>query len=288
MEPLIAERAPCLADSTPWARSARFVLDRVLGFEAAVSLGETLADKSAHDIMDTVAKQLAQQVHIAGLHHIPKSGAALLVANHPTGIGDGVMMWHAIAKARRDVFFYANSDILRVLPQMNDVIVPVEWRPEKRTHAKSKATMSATRNALNQGQLGVIFPSGRLAKRRGLKLHERPWMTSAVALARKYDVPLIPINIRARNSALFYVFDGLHSTLRDITLFHETLNKARQPFQITIGAAFDADTLSGPIDEISENVRRHVVALGSANPKTSPTKEYPALQWIRRLPEPLT
>ena len=49
------------------------------------------------------------------------------------------------------------------------------------------------------------------------------------------DLPVIPVNIRARNSALFYLFDFIHPTLRDITLFHETLNKHRQPYRITVG-----------------------------------------------------
>ena len=55
-------------------------------------------------------------------------------------------------------------------------------------------------------------------------------------LARKFDLPVVPIHIRARNSALFYLFDAIHPTLRDITLFHETLNKTRQPFRIRVGA----------------------------------------------------
>ena len=83
--------------------------------------------------------------------------------------------------------------------------------------------------------LGETIASGRLAKRRGLRLHERPWMASAAMLARKYELPVIPIHIRARNSALFYFMDMLHPTLRDITLFHETLNKDRQPFRMIVG-----------------------------------------------------
>ncbi len=107
--------------------------------------------------------------------------------------------------------------------------------------------MNYTRTAIESGRLGVIFPAGRLAKRRGLRLFERPWMTSAAMIARKYDLPVIPVNIRARNSVLFYLFDLMHPTLRDITLFHETLNKARQPFRVSIGAPIQPDTLAGPL-----------------------------------------
>jgi putative hemolysin len=104
--------------------------------------------------------------------------------------------------------------------------------------------MTYARHALTDaGRLGVIFPSGRLAKRVGLRLHERPWMSSAAALARKFDLPVIPVHIRARNSALYYLFDAIHPTLRDITLFHETLNKASQPYLVTIGAPIAAADL---------------------------------------------
>ena len=67
-------------------------------------------------------------------------------------------------------------------------------------------------------------------------------MSSTAMLARKFDLPVVPIHIRARNSALFYLFDAIHPTLRDITLFHETLNKARQPFRIRVGTADPGET----------------------------------------------
>ena len=114
------------------------------------------------------------------------------------------------ARKRPDSYFFANHDILRVLPQMEGMIAPVEWRKEKRSHAKTRQTMAYTSKAVKEGRLGVIFPSGRLAKRRGLRLYERPWMSSPVTLARKFGLPVIPLRMEARNSALFYLFDAIH------------------------------------------------------------------------------
>ena len=81
----------------------------------------------------------------------------------------------------------------------------------------------------------MLFPSGRLAKRRWWWLHERPWMASGAMMARKFNLPVVPLHITARNSALFYLFDRIHPTLRDITLFHEVLNKTRQRYRLTLG-----------------------------------------------------
>ena len=99
-------------------------------------------------------------------------------------------------------------------------------------------------------------------KRRGLRLHERPWMNSAATLARKYDLPVVPVHIGARNSALFYLFDAIHPSLRDITLFHETFNKATQPFAVTIGAPLMPRDLPCDPGEATAVLRAATLGLG--------------------------
>ncbi len=262
LDPLIAERAPWLFTGRPLHRLALRVLMRMLGYARTVAVAETLRDLPAPAIMDAVAGLIARDVAVEGLEHLPCTGPGLIVCNHPTGIADGLVLWHLIAPLRPDLWVYANRDILRVLPQMADIVVPVEWRPEKRTLAKTRETMAITRAAIEAGRMGVIFPSGRLAQRRGLKLHERPWMASAAMLARKYDLPVIPLHIRARNSALFYLFDLIHPTLRDITLFHETLNKDRQPFRVTVGRPVAGARLPARSEDGIAVLRDAVLSLG--------------------------
>ena len=87
-------------------------------------------------------------------------------------------------------------------------------------------------------------------------------MPSAAMIARKYDLPVIPLNIRARNSVLFYSFDAIHASLRDITLFHETLNKARQPYRITIGEPISPSALPAKSEDGIEMLKRATLALG--------------------------
>jgi putative hemolysin len=268
LDPLIAERAPWLFADRRTARPARAVLTRLLGYERTVALAEHFRDRPTAEIMATMGALLARDVKVTGLDRIPRHGPAMIVANHPTGIADGIILHHLIAPLRPDLFFYANSDILRVLPQMEDLIAPVEWRLDKRSHAKTRETMAYTRRAMEGGRLGVIFPSGRLAKRRGLRLFERPWMPSAAMIARKFDVPVIPLNIRARNSVLFYLFDLIHPTLRDITLFHEVLNKRHQPYRLAVGAPIDPATLPSGSTEAIEVLRERTLELGGEKPQT--------------------
>lgn len=268
LDPLIAERAPWLfRDGLP-SRLARRALMSLLGYRRTVDLGELYQDWPTDHIMHHLAGLLARDVAVKGLDNIPRHGAAMIVCNHPTGIADGIILHHVLFQLRPDMFIYANSDILRILPQFESLIAPVEWRLEKRTRAKTRETMEYTNRAIDAGRIGVIFPSGRLAKRRGLRLHERPWMASAAMIARKYDLPIIPLHIRARNSALFYLFDLVHPTLRDITLFYETLNKDRQPYRLTIGEPISAAALPAKSDDAIDVLRRATLALGGKHAPT--------------------
>jgi putative hemolysin len=262
LDPLIAERAPWLFSGRPRDAAARRLLMRLLGYDRTLAVATAMRDLPAETILATMGEMIARDAQVEGLGNLPRDGAAMIVCNHPTGIADGIVLWHLISAIRPDLYFYANRDILRVLPQMDGRIAPVEWRKHLRTHEKTRATMDFTRAAIAAGRMGVIFPSGRLAQRIGLSLHERPWMPSAAMIARKFALPVVPVHIRARNSALFYLFDLIHPTLRDITLFHEVLNKARQPFRLTIGRPIPPESLPVRSEEGIEILKSATLALG--------------------------
>lgn len=265
LDPLIAERAPWLYSGKPHHRLAKWAMMGLLRYPTTIRLGAEFRDAPTPEIMRRMTDLIVRDVRVEGMEHIPATGPALIVANHPTGIADGIVVHALMSQLRDDLFIYANHDMIRVLPQTADLIAGVEWRVEKRSHAKTKATMDYTREALAAGRIGLIFPSGRLAKRHGLTLHERPWMASAAMIARKFGVPIIPMNIRARNSALFYLLDAIHPTLRDVTLFNEVLNKRRQPYRVTVGAPIDPATLPRGEDAITV-LRDHVLALPAPGP----------------------
>ena len=283
LDPLIHERAPWLFERGLMPKAAWIVLGRLLAYERSVEIGAHYVDQGVPAIMADLSRRIARRVTASGLDNVPADGPALIVANHPTGIADGIILHDQVRRRRGDAFYYANSDILRVLPQFAEMIVPVEWREDRRSVAKTRETMQLTKRALEAGRLGVIFPSGRLAKRRGLRLHERPWMASAAMIARKNRLPVIPVHIRARNSAMFYAFDAIHPTLRDITLFHETLNKDVQPYHISFGRPIDGASLPKNAEDGIEVLREATLRLGSErHGEIKLTQNRPGGRWLPR------
>ena len=92
-------------------------------------------------------------------------------------------------------------------------------------------------------------------------LIDQPWESSAAMLAKKYNAPVIPLQIKARNSWLYYLFSNLNAELRDITLFHELLNKKGQLFRLTFGEPILPDALPKNADEATSLIRNQVVNL---------------------------
>ncbi|MBV0891671.1 lysophospholipid acyltransferase family protein [Paracoccus sp. Z118] len=269
LDPLIEERAPWFFSGKPHHTLAKALMMRLLRYPRTMDLATECRDLPTEEIMRRISALIVRDLRIDGLENIPATGPALIVSNHPTGIADGIVLHAVVSAVRDDLFIYANHDMIRVLPQTEELIAPVEWRVEKRSHAKTKATMDYTRAALGQGRIGLIFPSGRLAKRRGLTLHERPWMASAVMIARKFGAPVIPLHVRARNSALFYLLDAIHPTLRDVTLFNEVLNKAGHTYRITVGSAIDPATLPKNSEEGIARLRQAVLDLPPPGPNAA-------------------
>ena len=268
VDQLIEERAPWLRREGPGVALARRILHRLLQYDKTVRIGEALEAFPGGVALQSLYEMIAHHVEVSGLENVPRSGPAMVVCNHPTGIADGIVLYGVLSAVRPDLFIFANADAIRVLLSLGEVIAPVEWRPEKRTHKQNRETMDYTRKAFDEGRLAVLFPSGRLAKRRWLSLHERPWMASGAMMVRKFNLPVVPLHITARNSALFYLFDRIHPTLRDITLFHEVLNKPRQRYRINIGPLIEPASLPANSADATDVLRARTLELGGQKPQT--------------------
>lgn len=261
VDQLILERAPrLLAD--PLARGAfvKFLL-KPLRYPEAKVMADRVADLPGAAIMDLLAAELALETADTGRSYLPARGPAILVANHPTGLADGVAVWQSVRPRRPDMRFLVNGDALRVAPGLADVMIPIELKPAKRKLAASRQAFRDLENAIDRGQLLVFFPSGRLAYLSWRGLKERVWLPSVLSIARRYNLPIVPLHIKARNSPTFYALSMLAAELRDVTLFRELLNKRGRRFRLSYGPALDAASLpADPKDAVSV-LQHHVERL---------------------------
>ncbi len=256
---LIEERAEKLTRSPFWPLY-KTILYPVLLHGPAVRMADAIAALPARGVFDHVSDLLHLDLEATGLEHIPKTGRVLIASTHPTGIPDGVAMYDALKQRRPDMTFFANRDALRAAPGLDDMIIPVEWVEHKRTRMRTRETLVSAIRAFNAEKCVVLFPSGRLAFMNDDKvLTEQEWLQSVAVFARKYNCPIIPAHITARNSWLYYWFWKLNEELRDVTLFHELLNKKGKSYRIAFGPAISPDLLKGDSVEVAAALRAHAV-----------------------------
>lgn len=254
---LIEERCPKLRASPAWP-VARPLLYSLLGYGKARAMADELVQLTGRQSFDLLSQQLAFDMTVSGIDRLPATGRCIVAANHPTGLADGVAVWDLLKKKREDIIFFANADAVRVNPRFEDVIIPVEWVVAKRSPAKARETLKRAADAFAQEKCVVIFPSGRLARKVEGRMEEKDWFPTVVGLARKQGAPVVPLNLDARNSALYYLFCDLSNELRDITLFHELLNKRGSKIRMTFGGIIHPDLLQGESAAVTEKLKQHV------------------------------
>lgn len=263
---LIEERAPKLAASPLWP-FVRPLLHAMLDYGKARRMADAIAPLPGHAAIDYASQLLALQVEARGLERLPRHGRLILICNHPTGIADGVAVYDAVGPVRPDIAFYANADAHRVSPGFGEVLIPVEWVEEKRTRERTRLTLTMTREAMEAERALAIFPAGRIARRGpGGRLADPAWAPSAISIARKYDAPIAPVHLSGPSSSLFHFFNQVSGELRDMTVFHELLNKRGGRYRLTVGPIIAPDALPADAGEATQRLKAYIETELAADP----------------------
>jgi putative hemolysin len=255
---LIAERGPALASSRAWPL-LRPILNAVLGYRDARRMADAVAPLGGRAAFDFVSGLLGLRVDARGLERLPRAGRVILVCNHPTGIADGVAVYDPLKPLRPEMMFYANADAHRVCARLDEVLIPVDWVEAKRTLERVRITVAMTRKAMEQERALVIFPAGRLARwTPGRGMTDPAWAPGAFTVARKFDAPILPVHVDGPPSRLFHLFHQFSGELRDMTLFHELLNKRGKTFRLTVGPLIPPGDLPADSAEAARAMKVYV------------------------------
>ena len=266
---LIAERAPRLTASPLWPL-VRPPLYRLLEYGRARRMAEAIAGLSGRETLEYVARLLELEVEAQFLERVPIAGRLVVICNHPTGIADGLAVYDGLKPMRRDLIFYANADALRVSARLAEVVIPVEWVEGKRTRERTRRTLVETKAAFEDERAITVFPAGRLARREPSgRLTDPAWMSTALSLARRWKAPVLPVHVMGPWSTLFHLFDRFSPELRDITLFHELLNKRGGRFELTVGEPIPAEAFEGDDAAATLALKHYVERVLPQDPKAA-------------------
>lgn len=195
---------------------------------------------------------------------LPKTGPFVMVANHPHGALDGLLLMVLVAKIRPDVKFLGNF-LLTKIDSLNEFFLPVDP-----FDARNGRNISGVRRAVEHLKAGkplVIFPSGEVStfQKRFSKIEDKTWSPSIAKMILGAGVPVIPTYIEGRNSLIFHLLGKIHPMLRTLRLPLELTNKTGETVHLTFGAPVNPKLLqeSGSAEAAADFLRTNVYCLRS-------------------------
>ncbi len=193
------------------------------------------------------ALSLDLQYDASRLAALPREGPLVVVANHPFGVLDGIVMCALMRKARPDFLVLSNAVLLRA-PEMRDHMLPIDFTETMEAQRANVASRAKALKHLQNGGCVVIFPAGAvstspdaLGRRPAV---DPPWTPYVARLVQSARAPVVPIYFPGQNSRLFQIVSHISVTLRLALFFHEVRRRIGGRFEVKIGELISFERLS--------------------------------------------
>jgi putative hemolysin len=178
------------------------------------------------------------------LARVPRSGPVVVVANHPFGILDGVIIAAMLLRVRPDVKLLANF-VLSAVPELQPQCIYVDpFNGKGSKESNSRGLKQAVAHLRKQGLL-VLFPAGEVSHwqfQHG-EICDPEWSETTSRLIRITQAAALPVLFMGTNSVPFHLLGMVHPMLRTARLPHEFFNKTGKTIAIRIGNPIPAEKL---------------------------------------------
>ncbi|KQA17839.1 lysophospholipid acyltransferase family protein [Vibrio metoecus] len=227
------------------------------------------------------------QVVRGQLTNVPSQGATIVVANHPLGCVEGVILAELLLSVRSDVQILANQ-YLKLVPELASLFIGVDvFEGTEATKANLHALRQAHKH-LEQGGLLLMFPAGEVSQlvdsKQG-RLEDKEWSQSVSRLVKKHQAHTVPVYIDGQNSTPFYLAGKIHPMLRTLMLGRELLNKKDAAIRIALGETISHNEIQHLCDQQLVNYLRLNTYLLQPSPARNKTANDQSLPPVaERLP----
>ncbi len=245
-----------------WMTGKLTLLRLIRRFEASENVtGQAFWPKALHFMgirLDTPPEQIAR---------IPATGPVVVVANHPHGLVDGMILAELIGRVRTDYKILTRS-LLTGIDEIAEFMIPVPFAHEKNALEQSLAMRQQAMAQLSAGGVVVLFPSGSVASSEGWwgRAVEKEWNPFTAKMILKSGATVLPVYFTGQNSRAYQIANQLSPTLRQGLLIHEVVHALNRPQAPVVGMPLSKVELaehSGNTRNFMAWLRERTLSLGA-------------------------
>ena len=197
---------------------------------------------------DAAIRLLDLDVQFSASRHaaIPRTGPLVIVANHPFGVLDGlVISW--LTSLRRPDFKVLTNSVLDGVPEARPYLLRVDFSGTREAIEANVAMRKAALDHIRQGGCVIVFPSG------GVATTPRPfdrtavddeWKPFTAKLITQGKAHVTPVYFEGQNSRLFQLASHLSMELRLALVFREVRRRMGTSLPVEIGETLSPDQLA--------------------------------------------
>ncbi|MDP4991941.1 MAG: lysophospholipid acyltransferase family protein [Marivita lacus] len=215
------------------------LIKRAAGYQDEVAQGR--------DFWQVMIDRYGLSLDVVGgsLDNIPRTGPLIVIANHPYGILDGLILGHILSVTRGDFRILAHK-VFRKAEELDKIVLPVNFDETKDAIAQNIQTRKIALDYLGQGGCVGVFPGGTVstAVTPFAKPMDPGWRGFTARMIGKSDATVVPIYFDGHTSRLFQMASHLHYTLRMGLLIKEFRKRVDTPVRIAIGEPIPAHEIA--------------------------------------------
>jgi putative hemolysin len=199
--------------------------------------------KQIFDLCLTVLR-VSYNISLPDLRKIPASGPLVVVANHPFGGIEGVILGAILLRVRSDVKILGNY-LLNNIVGVRDSIIAVDPFETKSSVTSNLKGLKETVRWVRAGGALVAFPAGEVSsfQLKNRKVEDSQWSTHIGGIIRRTGATALPVYFPGKNGLVFQLLGMLHPRLRTAMLPRELLNKKGREIRVYAGRAIARRTL---------------------------------------------
>ena len=181
---------------------------------------------------------------------IPAMGPLLVVANHPFGGIDGLILGDILTQVRPDFRLLANR-LLFGIPELQPWLLPIDPFGGPEAAARNPPLLRNALRWLERGGALGVFPAGtvsHLQLRQGC-VADPEWHTTVARLVRRTGATVVTMFFEGHNSLVFQLSGLLHPKLRTVLLPSEMLKRTETRVPVRIGRPIAPYKVSRYLDD---------------------------------------